>query len=69
MTAREKRLVFQAIEALEERNKKAFENFANQNPNHRKRIETNRDLFLLATTMVRMELEQAIGQDERRAKA
>lgn len=66
MNRRDKQRILQAIDNCEERNKKAFENFAAQNPDHRKRIETNRDLFLFAVTAVRMEIEQAIGQDERR---
>lgn len=67
MTAREKRLIFQAIDTCEERNNRICENYANLNPEHRKRIETNRDLFLFATTMVRMEIERTIKEDKARA--
>jgi len=69
VTTKEKQLIFQAIDICEERHTRICENYANLNPEHRKRIETNRDLFLFATTLVRMEIERTIGADERRAKA
>ncbi len=68
MTTRDKRLIRCAIDNCENREKELCEDSIRRNPEHRKRIEANRDLFLFATMMVRFEIERMIEEDERRQK-
>lgn len=66
MTTRNKRLISFAIDNCENREKRLCENCIQLNPDHRQRIEANRDLFLFATMMVRMEIKKMIEEDEKR---
>jgi KaiC/GvpD/RAD55 family RecA-like ATPase len=68
MTVRDYQLIRCAIDNCENREKKTCEQYARLNPTHRKRIEANRDMFLFATMMVRMEIDRMIEEDNRRLK-
>ena len=64
MTTRDYQLIRRAIDNCENREKEHCEYCANLNPAHRKRIEANRDMFLFATMMVRLEIDRMIEQDK-----
>ena len=53
-------LIIRAIENCEEREKLTCESYITSCPEHRERIEQNRDMFLFATYMVRMELDRLL---------
>ncbi len=67
MTTRDKKLIRCAIDNCEEREKRICENYIRLNPEHKERVEANRDMFLFATMMVRMEIESMIEKEEARA--
>jgi hypothetical protein len=58
MTKADYNLFIRAIENCEEREKRICQNYIDLNPGDRNRIEQNRDMFLFATYMVRMELDR-----------
>lgn len=68
MKIRDRQLIRCAIDNCENREKDTCEQYAKLNPEHRKRIEANRDMFLFATMMVRMEIDRMIEEDEKRLK-
>ena len=68
MTTRDKQLIRRAIENCENREKNTCEEYSKLHPEHRKRIEANRDMFLFATMMVRLEIERMTEADEKRLK-
>ena len=53
-------LILRAIENCEDREKRICQTYINLNPEHRERIEHNRDMFLFATFMVREELDRLL---------
>ena len=69
MSNRDYQLVRRAIENCENREKQFCEDCIKSNPEDRKRIENNRDMFLFATMMVRFEIERMIKEDEKRLRA
>ena len=69
MTTRDYQLIRRAIANCENQEKQFCEDCIKTNPEHRKRIEANRDMFLYATMMVRFEIDRMIKDDERRMRA
>lgn len=68
MTNRDRQLILRAIENCENRETQTCEEYAKLHPEHRKRREADRDMFLFATMMVRFEIERMIEEDEKRLK-
>ncbi len=66
MTQSEYMLIIRAIENCEAIERTTCESYAILNPEHRERIEHNRDMFLFATMMVRMEIDRMIKGHVRR---
>ena len=58
MTKSEYMLIIRSIENCEDRERRLCEKYSSLHPGDRKRIEANRDMFLLATMMVRNEIDR-----------
>lgn len=63
MNTHDYNLILRAIENCEDRERRTCQNYINLHPEDRNRIEHNRDMFLFATYMVRMELDRMIEGD------
>ena len=69
MTTRDKQIIEIAIINCENLEKQICADYIKLCPEYRQRIEANRDMFLLATKMVRKEIERLIEKEEQQSKA